>query len=203
MTGPQTLTIMESNALLDVFLKDTGTLKHKRKSARNYLMGLLMLDAGLRVSETVQLLITDLWLNGEPRHSLQVREGIAKYKAGRVIPLSTRIQAATKVHYVRNWVLLAEPTSGFAFYKELSNNHLTDRQAERIIGQAAEKAIGRWVHPHILRHTAASRWMRTCNARVVQDLLGHKHLSSTQIYTHPNADDKRKALALSRRKLDR
>lgn len=194
MTGPKTLTVMESNALLDFFLKDTGTLKHKRKSARNYLIGLLMLDAGLRVSEVVGLLISDLWLNGEARHSLLIREEIAKYKSARIIPLSTRIQAATKVQYVHNWVLLASPASGFAFYNELSNSHLTDRQAERIIGNAAEKAIGRWVHPHILRHTFASRLMRTCNARVVQELLGHKHLSSTQIYTHPNEDDKRKAI---------
>jgi len=194
MTGPQTLTVMESNALLDEMLKHTGTKQQRGRAIRNHLMGLLMLDAGLRVSEVTQQLITDLWLNGEARHSLLVREDIAKNKAVRIIPLSTRIQADIALAEKYYWKLMAEPTSGFAFYKELSNSHLTDRQAERIIGQAAEKAIGRWVNPHVLRHTFASRLMRTCNARIVQDLVGHKHLASTQIYTHPNEDDKRKAI---------
>ncbi|MBA7477991.1 Tyrosine recombinase XerD [subsurface metagenome] len=194
MTSPQTLTVMESNALLDELVKRTRTKPENRRAIRNHLMGLLMLDAGLRVSEVVGLLITDLWLNGEARHSLLVREDIAKNKSTRIIPLSTRIRADINLHQKINWHRMADPTSGFAFYTELPNSHLTDRQAERIIGNAAQKAIGRWVHPHILRHTFASRLMRTCNIRVVQDLLGHKHVTSTQIYTHPNEDDKRKAI---------
>ncbi|GAH73030.1 unnamed protein product [marine sediment metagenome] len=55
-------------------------------------------------------------------------------------------------------------------------------------------SLGRPVHPHILRHTFASRLMRTTNARIVQELLGHQHLSTTQIYTHPNQDDLKKAI---------
>jgi integrase/recombinase XerC len=46
----------------------------------------------------------------------------------------------------------------------------------------------------MLRHTFATNLMRTTNARVVQQLLGHKNLSSTQIYTHPNQQDLKKAI---------
>lgn len=194
MTAPPTLTVMESNALLDELIKDTRTQQKNRRAIRNHLIGLLMLDAGLRISEVVSLLITDLWLNGEARHSLLVREDIAKNKTARIIPLSTRIQADINLNQKINWQPFEKYDDVQAFFSDYNLNPLSSRQAERIIGNAAEKAIGRWVNPHVLRHTFASRLMRTCNARVVQDLLGHKHLASTQIYTHPNEDDKRKAI---------
>ncbi|GAH51596.1 unnamed protein product, partial [marine sediment metagenome] len=65
---------------------------------------------------------------------------------------------------------------------------------ERITRNAAMKSLGRPVHPHVLRHTFASRLMRTTNSRVVQELLGHQHMSTTQIYMHPNQEDKKKAI---------
>jgi len=71
---------------------------------------------------------------------------------------------------------------------------LTTRQVERIIRTAALKSIGRPVHPHVLRHTFASKLMSVCNERIVQELLGHQSITSTQIYTHPNEDDKKKAI---------
>ena len=45
-----------------------------------------------------------------------------------------------------------------------------------------------------LRHTYATRLMRVTNIRTVQVLLGHRRLSSTQIYTHPDQEDKDKAI---------
>jgi site-specific recombinase XerD len=189
MTGPQTLTTLQANSLLDSLLDDKGTYKRKVKGTRNYLIGLLMLDAGLRVGEVCQLLITDLWLNDEPRHSLLVREDIAKNKSVRVIPLSGRIRKATCLCEKWYWNKHLAVLSGFAFFAAYNSFHLTDRQVERIIGHAGEKAFGRWVNPHVLRHTFATNLMRTCSSRVVQELLGHKHLASTQIYTHPNQQD--------------
>ncbi|GAH96402.1 unnamed protein product, partial [marine sediment metagenome] len=52
----------------------------------------------------------------------------------------------------------------------------------------------REIHPHILRHTFATRLMSKTSMRVVQELLGHKNLSSTQIYTHPNNADLQEAI---------
>jgi len=108
--------------------------------------------------------------------------------------MSQRLRKAIETINASHWLRLPAPTSGFAFYNGTNTEHLTTRQIERIIGNAGEKAFGRWINPHILRHTFASRLMRTVNSRVVQELLGHKHLASTQIYTHPNHQDLRNAI---------
>ena len=82
----------------------------------------------------------------------------------------------------------------YAFTTKNIDKPLSTRQVERIIRAAALKCLGRPVHPHALRHTFASRLMRKTNARIVQELLGHKNLSSTQIYTHPNGEDLKDAI---------
>ncbi len=78
---------------------------------------------------------------------------------------------------------------GYAFYPDSPTHHITPRTIQRIIKKASFQAFGREIHPHVLRHTFASRLMRTTNIRIVQQLLGHKSIQSTQIYTHPNHDD--------------
>lgn len=189
MSTLQTLTVLESNQLLDQLLCDTGTYQQKRKGIRNYAIGLLMLDAGLRVGEVVSLLTTDLIFNREPVKALRVRAEIAKGKRERIVPLTGRIQRA--IDGIRGcwWSSDGTFASLFAFYNENRYRPLSARQVERIIKRAAIASIGKPIHPHILRHTFATRLMRTAPARVVQELLGHKRLSTTQIYTHPNSVD--------------
>jgi len=192
----ETLTVLESNALLDALLCPYGTSAQKRKAVRNYCIGLLMLDAGLRVGEVTRLLFTDVVLAGEPVKALCVTSDISKSKFDRTIPLSGRLQRAIKNHC--NW---NRPTDEpgylcFAFCKPNHRLHISVRQVQRIIKQASIKAIGRAIHPHVLRHTFASRLMRQTSIRVVQVLLGHKQLSSTQVYTHPDSNDLSTAISL-------
>jgi len=195
MTGtPITLTIEDADKLLRWFQFDWRTEKKHLQGIRNYCMALLMLDAGLRVGEVIKLYQIDLQLGNTPTTSLRITANIAKNKTERIVPLSDRIRTAI-LEMSTNW--WERDTSGnyYAFYQgDNSNQLLTTRQVERIIRKAAMKSLGRPVHPHVLRHTFASRLMRTTNARVVQELLGHQHLSTTQIYTHPNEDDKKKAI---------
>lgn len=190
----QTLDALESNALLDQLLNGTGTYKQKRKGFRNYLIGLMMLDAGLRVGETCRLLQMDLFFEAHPVHSLFVGKEIAEKRGERLIPLTKRIQKAIEKVSFHIWRTQEREPGQFAFYEVNHWQPLSTRQVERIIKYAALNAIHRPVHPHVLRHTFASKLMLTTSMRVVQVLLGHKQLSSTQIYTHPNSQHLKDAI---------
>ena len=192
--SPKTLTTEERHRLLDALQQADGTPNQVRKSARNYLLGCLMLEAGLRVGEVVALQMSDLYFNQIPVKNLIIRPAIAKNHRERSVPVSTRLCNALH-DYISKHVWLYEQTSDqkvFAPYKNYKN--ITTRQARRIIGKAAIAALGRSVHPHVLRHTFATRAMRLTDIRTVQDMLGHSDITSTQVYTHPNEDDKKKAI---------
>ncbi len=180
--------------MISAFAGNEVTSKRGRKSLRNYTMFLLMLDAGLRVGEVVQLRIYDLWFNREPVTSITISSEIAKNKTERIIPVSVRLSNAFKNMDRYTWTPYGKTGFDYAFTSNFRTGLLTTRQVERIIRSAALKAIGRPVHPHMLRHTFATRLMRKTNSRVVQELLGHSSMTSTQIYTHPNEDDKKKAI---------
>lgn len=194
-TTPKTLTVTECHQLLDGLLCKEGTKKQFRKGIRNYTIALLMLEAGLRVGEVVALLITDLWFQSLPVTSVLISAQVAKSGRERQIPVSERLSNAIKETAMTCWSERRGEVSLWAFCRANSPLPLTTRQVERIIRVAAVKSLGRPVHPHILRHTFASRLMRKTNARIVQELLGHQSMTSTQIYTHPNEDDKKKAIS--------
>lgn len=193
-TTPKTLTTDESDTLLGYLLDLTKGGPSWRFALRTYTMAVLMLDTGLRVGELVQLELRDLYFQKTPVKTLIIRSEIAKRKHERSVPLSLRVQDALRLFWQECPWLEDEPENCYAFSKWHYKNHLSTRQVERTIRKAAMKSLGRPVHPHVLRHTFASRLMRVTNARTVQELLGHTNLSSTQIYTHPNQDDLKKAI---------
>jgi len=192
---PKTLTVTECHQLLDALMPKKATHKQHRRGIRNYTMALLMLDAGLRVGEVVKLYEEDFVIAGQIKSALTVPALIAKNKRERTIPLSGRIRSALEDMVICWWTPRPDVTEKWAFVKTLIGGRITTRQVERIIRAAAMKSIGRPIHPHILRHTFATRIMRVTNMRTTQELLGHEHLSSTQIYTHPNQEDLKYAIA--------
>jgi len=161
---------------------------------RNHLMILLMLDTGIRVGELVQLQIGDLWIDGRPVDSLIIRPEIAKGGHERTIPISSRLCRAIAEIFYAFWEYKRDRPSLFAFAKFYCDKHFSTRQVQRIVLFAGESALHKKLTPHMLRHTFATRLMRQTNTRVVQQLLGHRRLSSTQIYTHPNQADLKKAI---------
>ncbi len=194
METPKTLTTDECKKLLTQLQLPCETDKQRSKGIRNHTITLLMLDAGLRVGEVVKLQSRHLYFNCQPVTSIIISAEIAKNKTERIIPVSQRLSNALKNHAQCNGAFDNLFYDKFVFYHGDPQLPLTTRQVERIIRAAAMKALGRPVHPHILRHTFASRLMRKVNIRVVQELLGHKSLTSTQIYTHPNQEDLKNAI---------
>ena len=194
MSTPKTLTADQCQSLLDCFTVNQGTLKQKRRGFRNFAMATLMLETGVRVGELCGLLISDLWYSCEPVENLVVRKEIAKNNQERQIPISHKLAETLKITYSMFWSNVSASCPSFAFYSRWPNVALTTRTVERIILAAGREALNLEVTPHMLRHTFASRMMRKTNSRIVQALLGHSNLQSTQIYMHPNAEDLKKAI---------
>lgn len=191
---PKTLTITETHGLLEELYIHAGTHKQFARGIRNYTIAMLMLEAGLRVGETIKLTWSDLFWNSEPVKTIIIRAEIAKTDTERQIPVSTRLANALKEyhqhHNIKNDGIADRP----AFGNPCRTRTLTTRQVERFIEAASQKAFGRRINPHMLRHTFASKLMRITNIRIVQELLGHKSLTSTQVYTHPNGEDLKTAI---------
>ena len=192
--SPPTLEREECTKLLDSLLANSSTAKKKLKAVRNHCMAVLMLDAGLRVGELVSLRLSDLFFNNLPVRTIFIKSHITKNKVEHSIPVSDRLSKSLASYRDTLTFSVTDFSAAFAFASATLDVPVTTRQVERIIGAAGWKALGRPVHPHVLRHTFASRLMRVTNSSTVQGMLGHKYLSSTQIYCHPNEDDKRQAI---------
>jgi len=177
----------------DPYVNDTF---RQWQRCRNLLTALLMLDAGLRLSEALGLVRDDVYFQGAPKNTLIVRAEIAKTKKERHIPLSHRVkktligysygQVYTDANYPDKHLITANPFV----------NSISGRAIQYAFTKASMKSLGWAVHPHLLRHTFGTKLLQVTNIRTVQELLGHAALSSTQIYTHVNDEDKLKAIAL-------
>lgn len=191
---PKTLDSEQQDKLLDSLYQKDAPTKTAAKGVRNYLICCLMLDAGLRVGEVVKLKLSHLYFNDVPVTTLVLTSSITKNHKERTVPVSSRLVNSLR-RYFTTWLLtdLLDYNS-FCFYATDPEHPLTTRQVENIINAAAMKCFGRPVNPHMLRHTFASRLLRVTDMRTVQELLGHSCITSTQIYTHPNEDDKKEAI---------
>ena len=149
----------------------------------------IIADTGLRVSELIGLLVSDLWLEGQAVHTLDVRADIAKNHQPRSIPLSLRCIEAINHLEQFHWVRDTDPLLHYAFYGRDWKTPISRRTIHRHCIAYGTTILKCHLHPHMLRHTFATRLMRKTNIRIVQQLLGHSSLSSTQIYTHPTSED--------------
>src|SRR4030042_5841695 len=149
----------------------------------DYLMFNILLFTGVRVGELVKLTFSDLFYNNFPVKSLIIRAEIAKNHRERTIPICESFHATLLLFSNKLDITRQGPIFDYSI-----------RQVQRIVERICLAAIGRRVHPHVFRHTFATRLMRVTNAGVVQQLLGHYNLTSTQIYTHPNSTDLQEAV---------
>ncbi len=193
-SAPKTLNITEQHKLLDALLCKDAPHKSFRMGIRNYLLGCLMLEAGLRVGEVITLKLSHLYFNKIPVSSLVLTNEITKNHVERIVPVSSRLNAALEEYdYVHPW--LKDAGSACSVWHGVTRSgSITTRQVERIINKAGWDSLGRPVNPHMLRHTFATKLMRVTDIRTIQELLGHSNVTTTQIYMHPNEDDKKKAI---------
>ncbi len=191
---PKTLTPEECLALLEELVEHNKTDQSQRAAIRNRLVALLMLDAGLRIGEVLQLMICDLVIEDQPVSAILVRSEIAKGHRERTVKVTEHLRSAITACWLFIWKPDDRPHVARAFYSSKCKEKLSPQHVRRIIAKTGLKACHRHIHPHMLRHTFATRLMRVTSMRIVQELLGHKRISSTQIYTHPDQVDQDKAI---------
>lgn len=193
--GPiQILSDTECTKLLTYLRGNHCTHTQNLRCIKYTTMALLMLDAGLRSGEVVKLTINCLTIANQPTDSVLVPETIAKNKRRRTIPMSPRLKSIIFAMLESIWQPDGVSANHYAFYARHTLGHISQRQLERTIKSASQVMLGKPIYPHVLRHTFATRLMQQTNARVVQELLGHKDIRTTQIYTHPNNKDLENAI---------
>ena len=184
-----TLSAEECAVLLEALRRGKGVGRGWQQCLRNWAMGMVLLEAGVRVAELCGLVYGDLVFRHEPVRTLLVRGEIAKRGVEREVPVSVRLHGAIAEMERRVWGPAGVGEGEPAWYIGVGRRRLKVRQVESIIRRAALASLGRPVHPHMCRHTCGTRWERVGGLKVAQALLGHSDIRTTEIYCHPGGDD--------------
>ncbi len=163
-------------------MDEVKSLLEAAKNPKHRLLIELLYSSGLRVSEAVKLRVNDLDLD---ENMGTVRAG--KGKKDRNIILSKSFVKALKPYLEER-----EVDSNYIFNSR--RGHLTERMAQRVVNESAERAgIKKRVFCHALRSSFATHLLDAgTDIRVIQVLLGHSDISTTQRYTNVSRKQLRK-----------
>ena len=137
----------------------------------------LLYSSGLRVAELAELNVDDINI----KESLIKIKG--KGKKERIVPVGSKAIDALKSYSIERILLKGKDS---ALFLNRMGTRLTDRGVRRIVVKYAKAlSIQGRIGPHTLRHSFASHLLQGgADLRVIQELLGHSSLSTTQKYTH-------------------
>ncbi|MGE2728952.1 site-specific tyrosine recombinase XerD [Mycolicibacterium vaccae] len=175
---PKSLSIDEVLALLDAAGGDSES--DSPLTLRNRALLELLYSTGARISEAVGLDVDDV--------DTHARSVLLRGKGGkqRLIPIGRPAVAALDAYLVRGRPDLARRGRGMpAIFLNARGGRLSRQSAWQVLQDAAERAgITATVSPHVLRHSFATHLLDGgADVRVVQELLGHASVTTTQIYT--------------------
>jgi len=171
---PRTLPVVLSRDEVARLLNATTCLKHQAALSVAY-------GAGLRVAEVAALKVTDV---DSERMLLRVERGKGGRYRNAMLPADLLI-------LLREWWKVGHQQGvmhrdGWLFPGQHAMKPISTRQLHRIVVEAAQAAeITKRVGPHTLRHSFATHLLESgYDIRTVQELLGHKNVATTMIYTH-------------------
>jgi integrase/recombinase XerD len=155
----------------------------------------LLYGCGARISEAVGLDVDDIDLE---RNAVLLR---GKGGKQRLVPLGSYARAALEAYLVRERPALAALGRGTpAVFLNARGGRLSRQSAWTVLHQAADRAGVSTAHlsPHTLRHSFATHLLEGgADVRVVQELLGHASVTTTQVYTLVTVDRLREVYAAS------
>jgi integrase/recombinase XerC len=160
---------------------------------------LCMYSAGLRISEAVGLSLEDM------ESSMESARVVGKGEKERVVFFSEEAQEALRAYLPeRQARIKAESPTDRVFINERGGpisvsgmRWIISRYAGVYAAKYAKRSAGaKNIHPHALRHSFATHLVNAgCDVRIVQELLGHASLSTTQRYTHVDMEHLKKVYA--------
>ena len=172
-------------------------------SLRDRAMLEVLYGSGARISEAVGLDVDDV-VDVQPDVSTGAADGLTtvrllgKGRKERLVPLGSYAVQALQAYLVRARPVLASGGTGTpALFLNTRGGRLSRQSAWAVLGTAARRAglVAR-VSPHTLRHSFATHLLQGgADVRVVQELLGHASVTTTQVYTLVTADTLREVYA--------
>ena len=182
---PRTLPATELAGALDRMQAPDST------SVRDRALLELLYSSGLRLSELVGLNRGDV---DNTSSLLRVR---GKGRRERIVPVGRQALAAVTRYLTASG--RREARADLPVFANARGQRLSGRTVQRVVRRRlGELAGGLGVTPHALRHSFASHLLdRGADLRAIQELLGHRSLASTQIYTHVSPSRLRKAYQLA------
>ena len=170
---PTVLSVEEICQMIDNI--DTSTLV----GIRNKAMIELLYSSGLRISELLDLNISDIHLNEK---YLNV---IGKGNKERIVPIGDEAIIALRKYIETSRSNLAKKPGNLLFYNYQGNKLSRQAVFKYIKKLAKESGIEKEISPHTIRHSFATHLLEGgSDLRIVQELLGHEDIETTQIYTH-------------------
>ena len=185
---PELLTFDQMETLLNSF--DL----HDPSEIRDRCMIEVMYACGLRVSECAGLKIVNINLKD---YFLTV---LGKESKERMVPFYPRCGQLIQLYLdeVRPQYMVKAEEHGILFVNQ-HGRPISSRTIQKVVEDSGERAgIPFHLHPHMIRHSFATHLLDNgADLRVVQELLGHENLSTTQIYTHVTQDRLQKVVDLA------
>jgi integrase/recombinase XerD len=182
---PKALRLDQVQAMLDVPATDTPL------GLRDAALLEVLYGTGTRVSEAVTLDVDEVTrLLDSPEGTFGLRV-LGKGRKERVVPLGSYARAAVTAYLVRGRPALAARGTGTpALFLNARGGRLSRQSAWSVLRTVAERAgVEGEVSPHTLRHSFATHLLDGgADVRVVQELLGHASVTTTQIYTLVTVD---------------
>lgn len=159
-----------------------------KKSLRDYALLELLYATGIRVSELVSIRMQDI------DDHLGIVLVMGKGRKERYVPFGGFAQSALDVYREKSRLDLMKQKEHDMLFVNLRGDPLTDRGVRHILSKMMEQAsLHSKIYPHMIRHSFATHLLAGgADMRTVQELLGHSHLSSTQVYTHITKEHLRK-----------